>query len=117
MNKYYLTKTSSGSKFLYQIKERKTGKVVASRFFKDDKYVAATSDGDFFFGRLDLVGKGMHGKLIKRFGAILENPRKVYEEMVPIGERKGYPFEKWVSQFGGEYAQKRFNELNEIAYL
>ena len=124
MNKYYLTRTPKGTKFLYEIKERESGKVVAKRLSKRDNYVAATSNGEFFFGRLDLIGKGLHGKIVNRCKEILTNPESVYEKLVKeyipsyrATFRKEYPYELWVSQFGGEYAQKRFNELNEIAYL
>lgn len=40
------------------------GKEISVRKSKRD-YVACTIDGSFYFGRLDLIGKGSHGKGIK----------------------------------------------------
>jgi hypothetical protein len=55
------TKSKTG-KYHYQVIDE-TGKVLAER--KSNRvYVAATTDGRYFFGRLDLIGKGDHGKAI-----------------------------------------------------
>ena len=44
-----------------------TGKVISER--KSNRvYVAATTDGKYYFGRLDLIGKGDHGKDINHGG-------------------------------------------------
>lgn len=56
------TKNKAG-KFHYQVID-KTGKVISER--KSNRtYVACTINGQFYFGRLDLIGKGDHGKQIK----------------------------------------------------
>lgn len=54
---------SKSAKFIYQIIDE-SGKVIAERN-SNREFVAATIDGFFFFGRLDLIGKGDHAKHIK----------------------------------------------------
>lgn len=56
MANYILTKTAKGKKFLYEVKDEK-GNVISNRL-STREYVACTANGDFYFGRLDLVGKG-----------------------------------------------------------
>ena len=66
MKKYTLTKTDTGHKsgrFLYTITDE-TGAVLSTRK-SDREYVAATINGQYYFGRLDLIGKGDHGKQVK----------------------------------------------------
>lgn len=36
--------------------------------------------GNFFFGRVDLIGKGDHGKALRVFGDYLANPKKKIRE-------------------------------------
>lgn len=60
MEKYILTKTTKGKKFLYEVKDV-NGNVISKRTSTRD-YVACSINGDFYFGRLDLVGKGDYGK-------------------------------------------------------
>lgn len=56
------TKNKSG-KFHYQVIDE-TGKVITTRN-SNREYVACTICGSFFFGRLDLIGKGDHGRTAK----------------------------------------------------
>lgn len=65
MEKLTLTKTKKGSKFLYEVKNE-NGEILASRTSKRD-YVACTSNGEMFFGRLDLIGKGEHGRQLAMY--------------------------------------------------
>jgi hypothetical protein len=59
-----VTETNNkAGKFLYQIIDE-TGNVVTERR-SNREYVAATINGAFFFGRVDLVGKGDHGRYLK----------------------------------------------------
>jgi hypothetical protein len=51
------------AKFLYSIVDE-NGNVLSTRS-SNREYVAATKCGTFFFGRLDLIGKGDHGRFIK----------------------------------------------------
>lgn len=61
MEKYILTKTQKGKKYLYEVKDE-NGNVVSKRTSTRDYYVACSVSGEFYFGRLDLVGKGDYGK-------------------------------------------------------
>lgn len=66
-NSYTLTKVETGSKaakYIYSIVNNETGEVINTRKSNRD-YVAATIDGNYFFGRMDLIGKGDHGRSIK----------------------------------------------------
>lgn len=100
MDKYILTKTPIGEKFLYEIKNNK-GKVLSKHLYKRN-FVAATVDGSFFFGRLDLVGKGEHGRRLRIANSLLTHPKECYESYVRFFPkdmrdkvRKTTPFEGW----------------------
>lgn len=60
MAKYILSKKAKGKKYQYTVTDEK-GNVVSTRTSARD-YVACTANGEFYFGRLDLIGKGDHGK-------------------------------------------------------
>ena len=63
---YILVKTQTGkkdAKFHYRICDQE-GNLISERR-SNREYVAATIDGSFYFGRLDLIGKGDHGRRIK----------------------------------------------------
>ena len=61
--KYILTKTALKSgKFQYQVLDE-NGLMISQRTSSRD-YVACTINGNFYFGRLDLIGKGDHGRHI-----------------------------------------------------
>lgn len=60
MKTYKLTKTKKGSNNIYVVTDQ-TGTILSKRVSKRD-YVACTINGRFYFGRLDLVGKGDHGR-------------------------------------------------------
>ncbi len=63
MNTYKLTATAlKNGKTLYQV-INENGEVISKRT-STRKYVACTIDGEFYFGRLDLIGKGDHGKML-----------------------------------------------------
>jgi hypothetical protein len=66
MTTYKLTKTETNvkaAKYLYQVIDE-NGNVLSTRQSNRD-YVAATIKGHYFFGRLDLIGKGDHGRNVK----------------------------------------------------
>ena len=66
MKTYTLRVTETKNKygnFLYEIVDE-AGAVLHTRR-SNREYVAGTIDGAFFFGRLDLVGKGDHGRTLK----------------------------------------------------
>lgn len=63
---YELKITETGNKagkFHYQVIDE-NGTVVSERK-SNREYVAATINGQYYFGRLDLIGKGDHGRQIK----------------------------------------------------
>lgn len=63
MKTYKLLKNQKGRNgWLYTVVDE-SGNIVATRSSKRD-YVACTIDGEMFFGRLDLIGKGDHGRML-----------------------------------------------------
>ena len=54
---------NKNGRFLYQVFDE-AGFIVSQRR-SNRKYIACTSDGQYYFGRLDLIGKGEHGQQIK----------------------------------------------------
>jgi len=64
MAKYILSKKAKGKKYQYTVTDEK-GNVISTRTSARD-YVACTANGEFYFGRLDLIGKGDHGKGLSR---------------------------------------------------
>lgn len=54
------TGKKSGPKYIYSIVDA-NGNVLETRK-SNNEYVAATTNGGHFFGRLDLIGKGVHGE-------------------------------------------------------
>lgn len=80
MAKYILSKKAKGKKYLYTVTDEK-GNVVSTRTSARD-YVACTANGEFYFGRLDLIGKGDHGRGLSRTTEILTNPERAYKKQV-----------------------------------
>ena len=121
MAKYILSKKAKGKKYQYTVTDEK-GNVVSTRTSARD-YVACTADGSFYFGRLDLIGKGDHGKRLSHTTEILANPEKAYKKQIAyftpdyrskwIAEN---PVEQWIAR-NVEYATKEKERLNAIAYL
>ena len=74
MATYKLNKTVKGKKFEYTVTDG-NGKIISKRT-SVNQYVACTANGEFYFGRLDLIGKGDHGKRLSHAAAILANPEK-----------------------------------------
>lgn len=121
MAKYILSKKAKGKKYQYTVTDEK-GNVVSTRTSARD-YVACTADGSFYFGRLDLIGKGDHGKRLNHTTEILANPEKAYKKQIAyftpdyrskwIAEN---PVEQWIAR-NVEYATKEKERLNAIAYL
>lgn len=74
MAKYILSKKAKGKKYQYTVTDEK-GNVISTRTSARD-YVACTANGEFYFGRLDLIGKGDHGKGLSRTTEILANPER-----------------------------------------
>lgn len=73
MAKYILVKKVKGKKYEYQVIDADS-KAIVSKRTSAREYVACTADGSFYFGRLDLIGKGDHGKRLSHTAEILANP-------------------------------------------
>lgn len=79
---YELRVTTTGNKasmFHYEVVDE-TGHVVSQRK-SNREYVACTINGQYYFGRLDLIGKGDHGRQV----AMNINAKR---EQVPIAYKK-----------------------------
>ena len=121
MAKYILSKKAKGKKYQYTVTDEK-GNVISTRTSARD-YVACTANGEFYFGRLDLIGKGDHGKRLSHATEILANPEKAYKKQIAyftpdyrsiwIAEN---PAEQWIAR-NVEYATEEKERLNAIAYL
>lgn len=94
------TKNKSG-RYHYQVIDE-NGNVISERR-SNRKYVACTANGTFYFGRLDLIGKGDHGKQIK-WAQGWHRDEKDYRKMLPPDAENGPQ-------------EKRLEWLNAIAYL
>ena len=95
MKTYKLNKVQKGRKFEYTVTDE-VGTIISQRMSARD-YVACTANGEFYFGRLDLVGKGDHGKAIACSAKAKD-------------DQKG-------SATHRSYFAQRFDEINKIAYL
>lgn len=121
MAKYILSKQAKGKKFQYTVTDE-SGTVISTRTSVRD-YVACTRNGKFYFGRLDLIGKGSHGRALSSAMAILVNPEAAYKKQaacfIPDYRRKWLsenPFDKWVANHL-DWAKSLKEELEAIAYL
>lgn len=122
MAKYILTKRVKGKKFEYQVLDTESKSIVSSRTSTRD-YVACTANGQFYFGRLDLIGKGDHGKRLSYANEFLADPEKAYKNwlayFIPserIKQREDLPFDKFLSERKPWY-EKEKEDLNQIAYI
>ena len=121
MAKYILSKKAKGKKYQYTVTDEK-GNVISTRTSVRD-YVACTANGEFYFGRLDLIGKGNHGKELSYTTEILANPERVYKKAVAVwvpSYRKKWiaenPADEWIARHVN-WATGRQKELKAIAYL
>jgi len=81
-NHRYLRVTETGkksAKYLYEIID--AGGEVTSSKNSNREYIAATSNGRFYFGRLDLIGKGDHGRFLKMYNTGLEADKKWFDNI------------------------------------
>ena len=122
MAKYILVKKVKGKKYEYQVIDADS-KAIVSKRTSAREYVACTADGSFYFGRLDLIGKGEHGKQLSWVNKILSNPEKAYKEMaanwVPEYRKQWIaenPAEQWIAR-NVQSAKEEKERLTTIAYL
>lgn len=109
---YKLTATAlKNGKTLYQVIDNH-GNIISKRT-STRNYVACTIDGSYYFGRLDLIGKGEHGQTLSRiaeykdtskdaYDATLKKTRRDWERMCRMHlqtwatyRRKDDPIEEW----------------------
>lgn len=120
MGTYKLNKTVKGKQIEYTVTDE-FGNVISKRTSKN-QYVACTANGEFYFGRLDLIGKCDHGKLLNRANLVLNNPVKAWESdarqmsMNPKKWKIENPFEEWL-EWTKPISERRKSELDKIAYL
>ena len=119
MAKYILVKKVKGKKYEYQVIDVDS-KAIVSKRTSAREYVACTADGSFYFGRLDLIGKGDHGKGLSRTTEILANPERAYKKQVAYfvpSYRKEWiaenPADEWIAR-NVNWATERQKELNAI---
>lgn len=108
--KYTLKKTETArknGKFFYEVIDE-NGNIISTRS-SNREYVACTINGEFYFGRVDLVGKGDHGKMIKHYLNYMNIDQKYFDKHL-----KSY--NESIEQFKSDYKNK-FDEINSIAYL
>lgn len=89
MEAYKLIKIETGKKtqkYIYNIVDA-SGKIIVSRGSNRD-YVAATSDGGYFFGRIDLIGKGDHGRNMNYIKETISNGFSKYEKNKKLTEQE-----------------------------
>lgn len=122
MAKYILVKKEKGKKFEYQVIHAESKAIVSKRTSARD-YVACVADGSYYFGRLDLIGKGDRGKQLSWVNKILSNPEKAYKEMaanwVPEYRKQWIaenPAEQWIAR-NVQSAKEEKERLTTIAYL
>ena len=122
MAKYILVKKEKGKKFEYQVIDTESKAIVSKRTSARD-YVSCVADGSYYFGRLDLIGKGDHGKQLSWVNKILSNPEKAYKEMaanwVPEYRKQWIaenPAEQWIAR-NVQSAKEEKERLTTIAYL
>lgn len=122
MANFILTKTAKGKKFQYQVIDTTTNEVISSRTSARD-YVACTTNGEFYFGRLDLIGKGDHGKQLSWAYSVLSDVKAAYKKMVngfiPSYRDtiiKEHPYEAWTER-ATKTAEEIKEVLEKIAYL
>ncbi len=106
---YTLTKTIlKNGKFHYVVTDN-NGNIISERK-SNREYVACTINGDFYFGRLDLIGKGSHGRRLKHY---LEYKLSVSDDQIDSFYMKYYGSVEAYRKG----TQEEYRELNSIAYL
>ena len=101
------TKNKAG-KFHYQVIDE-NGNLISERK-SNREYVACTADGAYYFGRLDLIGKGDHGACLKRYNTALTLTKYPYENLGGASTPEEALEEVKMN------AKKCLEELNRIAY-
>lgn len=118
MATYKLKRTETGSKsgkFHYQVIDE-SGKIISERK-SNREYVACTIDGELYFGRLDLIGKGEHGRKLNYYKSLnYAEVYKYYLQNMKRNNQNALGFEEWAA-IEQKRDQERLAELRTIAYL
>ena len=119
--KFTLIKNQKGKRYLYEVKDE-AGNVFSHRTSTRD-YVACTANGEFYFGRLDLIGKGQHGTTLSIAYGYLNNPEESYKKalsrLAPSFRAKWQaenPYGEWKARVQ-KWAKNRLADIENIAYL
>lgn len=112
MATFKLNKTAKGKKFEYTV-TNENGEIVSSRISARD-YVACTADGTYYFGRLDIIGKGEHGRMIKYYQSY--NYEAMYKWNLTPRSVGCSSYEDFKKEAEIRVA-KHLEALNTIAYL
>lgn len=105
---FKLNVTEKKGKFHYTVTDQNNN--IISERKSTRNYVACTADGTYYFGRLDLIGKGEHGSRLNNCESMMrlteEEFNKKYKNSIY------YDFQRDV-----ESAKNTIERLNSIAYL
>ena len=105
-----VTETNNkSSKFHYQVIDE-NGTLISERK-SNREYVACTPYGSTYFGRLDLIGKGDHGKSIKYYNEVL-NWKRLPKDYVSYNTTK----EQEVLEECKKEAKETLELITSIAY-
>ena len=102
------TKNKAG-KFHYQVIDE-NGTIISERK-SNREYAACTAGGGYYFGRLDLIGKGEHGMVIRHTNKKLTMTKYPFQTF-PKGIDNSEEALKWLHQI----AKQSLVNLNNIAY-
>lgn len=97
------------AKYLYSIVDE-NGNVLQTRS-SNREYVAATINGGYFFGRLDLIGKGDHGQRI----SYCEKSIAKFSSLP--GDEKSQKYSDLTNAQQVEHDKERLKQLLSIAKL
>jgi hypothetical protein len=103
------TGKKSGAKYIYSIIDE-NGNVLETRS-SNREYVAATCCGAYFFGRLDLIGKGEHGTRLNNF----EKAIAKYSSLP--SDEKSEKYSDFTNAEHLESAKKQLKRFESIAKL
>ena len=108
LNNYTLTKTQlKNGKYEYCVLDQDNN--VITKRISSNNYVACTFNGKYFFGRLDLIGKGEHGQRLNNCEKKLKLTESEYQNSA---YSKYSTYDEMV-----ESAKNMITKLSTIAYL
>ena len=97
---------NKAGKFHYQVIDE-NGNIISERK-SNREYVACTIKGAFYFGRLDLIGKGDHGRYMKDCMQNINISKELFDKRFSDTTWK---YDEFVSE-----AKSRLESYQQIAY-